>query len=126
MAPASGAWSGTGGGTGCADRTGEPRYRVHELIRDYAGERLAEEPPERVTAPVVRLPESWRQLAARAAGRDRAGHVTDGEARRLTADSAAWFDAERANLESAARCARRYGLAGLADEIADRGASKVI
>jgi DNA-binding SARP family transcriptional activator len=101
------------------DRTGEPRYRVPELIRDYARERLAEEPPETVTAPALRLLESWRQLTAQAVGRDRAGHVTAAEARRLTADRAAWFNAERANLESAARCARRYGLAGLADEIAD-------
>jgi DNA-binding SARP family transcriptional activator len=50
-----------------ADATGEPRYRLHDLLREFASEKLSEqEPPAAVRAATGRLLDAWLQLAAAA------------------------------------------------------------
>jgi transcriptional regulator with XRE-family HTH domain/tetratricopeptide (TPR) repeat protein len=91
-------------GTDAAD---QPRYRPHDLLRDYAAERLAEEPADEQAAALGRVTDGWLQLAAQA---DAAllrepffpppAHIPGGAipeplAKDITADSVAWFTAER-------------------------------
>ncbi len=114
------------------DRTGSPRYRLHDLLRDYAAERLAAEHSGEQEAAAGRVLAAWLQLACLAdAGLPREPYFpppddgpVPGEpvlsvvparaAGQLTADPAGWFTAERRNLLSAveAGCAAgRYQLA---------------
>src|SRR5579875_438164 len=94
-----------------ADATGEPRYRLHDLLRDYAAERLTDEPPPERDKALERALTGWLELAASAArdlppepffgpsaDRPLAGVLPIGLTHRLTADPLAWFSAERLNL----------------------------
>jgi DNA-binding SARP family transcriptional activator/tetratricopeptide (TPR) repeat protein len=53
------------------DALGEVRYRLHELVRLYAAELAAADPPERVTAGIQRVGEAFADLLGRA---ERAAH----------------------------------------------------
>jgi DNA-binding SARP family transcriptional activator/tetratricopeptide (TPR) repeat protein len=104
------------------DATGEPRYRLHDLLRDFATERLAEEPEALRTEALEWLLGGWLQLAQLADMRlipepyfprplrSSAAEVVPSEAAiRLTADAIAWFSAERVNLLAAVEQACQHG-----------------
>jgi tetratricopeptide (TPR) repeat protein/transcriptional regulator with XRE-family HTH domain len=93
------------------DAAGQPRYRPHDLLRDYATERLADELQAQQDAAVSRLTDGWLQLAALAnAGLPREPYfpapspaplpaiVAGSVAKNVTADRMAWFTAERLSL----------------------------
>ena len=93
------------------DDTGQARFRLHDLLRDYACEELEGEPGLEVEAALSRVDEGWFQLASLASSalpRDpffpsvshaRAREVVPcASASRLTADPLAWFAAERLNV----------------------------
>jgi tetratricopeptide (TPR) repeat protein/transcriptional regulator with XRE-family HTH domain len=93
------------------DPAGQPRYRPHDLLRDYAAERLADEPLARLDAARARVTGGWLQLAALADARlprepyfpppTRAPSplvVAEPAAQAITADPVAWFTAERLSL----------------------------
>jgi DNA-binding SARP family transcriptional activator/predicted negative regulator of RcsB-dependent stress response len=98
------------------DQAGQLRYRLHDLLRVFARERLeAEEPAPARRASLQRLLGAWLTLATRAdtllvpSGLDRyggdldpgqAGHPAVGIVER---SPAAWFDAERASLVAAVK-----------------------
>ena len=112
-----------------ADPTGEARYRLHDLLRDYAAERLTDDPvPGRVQD---RLLSAWLQLAMQADAKLPAepysppppagplpqivpGHIAE----RLTADPVAWFATERLNLLGAVERACQAGLLDLGQRLA--------
>ena len=96
------------------DGTGQPRYRLHDLLRDYAAEQLANEPHALQDAAIRRTMNGWLQLAALAdaglprepyfpqpADRPPTAVVPDALAKDLTTDPMAWFTAERLNLLAA-------------------------
>jgi DNA-binding SARP family transcriptional activator/tetratricopeptide (TPR) repeat protein len=106
-----------------ADATGEPRYQMHDLLREFASEKLAEQdPPATVPETAERLLDAWLQLAAAADERlprmpdfPRPHHpvpavLPEPTVRRLTADPIAWFTAERVSLLAAVDQASRHGL----------------
>ena len=114
-----------------ADAAGEPRYRLHDLIRDFAAERLAaEEPDSAVTHALRRLLDGWLQLTMTAAAKlppepffpplpaELPGVVPASEAARLSADPGAWFTAERTGLGSAVELACQHGWLQLACQLA--------
>jgi transcriptional regulator with XRE-family HTH domain/tetratricopeptide (TPR) repeat protein len=87
---------------------GEPRYRLHDLLRDYAAERLAAEEPAAQDDALTRVLAGLTELADLAdrglprlgffPPRDPAaasGAMSPHQAARLTADPVAWFTAER-------------------------------
>ncbi len=93
---------------------GQPRYRCHDLLRDYAAELLAEEPPDDREDALARVTSGWLQLAARAdaalphepyspapASLPWRPVVPDEVAKVITADAVAWFTAERLGLHLA-------------------------
>jgi DNA-binding SARP family transcriptional activator/tetratricopeptide (TPR) repeat protein len=105
------------------DGTGQPRYRLHDLLRDYAAERVAADEPgpdrdaalDRVLTGLLELAgladRGLPRLAlfpaqARLTGRT---ILPEHVASRLTADPLAWFTAERLNLLTAVSqaCARQ-------------------
>jgi tetratricopeptide (TPR) repeat protein len=105
-----------------ADATGEPRYRLHDLLCEFATEELAQqEAPGTVRTVTGKLLDAWLQLAA--AADDRLPPVLDfprpdypapailseTAVERLTADPAAWFTAERVSLLAAVGQAGRHG-----------------
>lgn len=114
------------------DATGEPRYRLHDLLRDYAAERLSSDPVSARQAVTGRLLTAYLELAVAA----RTGLPPEpffppqvfstwplplparlaGE---LTADPLAWFNSERQNLLAAVDLACTAGQFGLARELAD-------
>ncbi len=113
------------------DATGEPRYRLHDLLRDYANERLAEEPEGERNAALVRALTGWLEIAAaadhglpRIPSFPRSAHVADpvvvpaGLVHRLATDPVAWFSAERLNLALATRHACTMGRHALAAQLA--------
>jgi DNA-binding SARP family transcriptional activator/tetratricopeptide (TPR) repeat protein/transcriptional regulator with XRE-family HTH domain len=113
------------------DATGEPRFRLHDLLRDYAAERLQDEPVPATKAALERLLGGWLQLAKLADSRlpqepyfppsacqAPVGVVPERIAARLTADPIAWFTTERINLLAAATQAGQIGRADLALELA--------
>ncbi len=100
------------------DPAGQPRYRPHDLLRDYAAERLADELPADHDAALTRVTNGWLQLAALAdAALPREPYfpvpapmpappiVAESRAASITADPMAWFTTERLPLLAViARC----------------------
>ncbi|WP_177235286.1 BTAD domain-containing putative transcriptional regulator [Streptomyces sp. MUSC 14] len=113
------------------DALGEPRYRLHDLIRTCAVEIAAPLPAEDKRDAIIRVLSVWLELIGR--GTDRlpaAGllaaapgsaprrSLPDAVVDRLMADPAGWFDTERDNLLGAVRLAVDWGLDELAWELA--------
>ncbi len=109
------------------DSTGEPRYVLHDLLRDYAADRLGDEPERERGAALTRALTGWLELAAVAdhrlprvpailrPGLDEPDRIPDALREHVTTDPIAWFNAERLNLAAATRqaCATgQYHLAG--------------
>jgi DNA-binding SARP family transcriptional activator/tetratricopeptide (TPR) repeat protein len=99
---------------GEVDANGQPRYRLHDLLRDYAGERLADDPQHQRAASLQRLLHAWLQLSQGASqampcnpylppvpGHQDRAVLPRHLAAQLTADPAAWFSTERLNLRNA-------------------------
>jgi len=104
------------------DAAGEPRYRLHDLLRDYGAERLAEEPEQERDGALERALTGYVELAGladRGMPRERTFPplqrlparvvVPDTVADRLIADPVAWFSAERLNLLAATQRACELG-----------------
>ena len=112
------------------DVNGQPRYRLHDLLRAYAVEGADTIPLDERRAAVTRLLATWLDLATRAAdalppslfqppaGSAPRGRGPDNVERRVTADPVSWFDAERAALLGAVQLAADWELAELAWELA--------
>jgi tetratricopeptide (TPR) repeat protein/transcriptional regulator with XRE-family HTH domain len=117
------------------DSAGQPRYRPHDLLRDYAAERLADEPRAQHDAARARVTGGWLQLAALADARlprepyfpppvpePPAAVVAEPAARSITADPVAWFTTERLSLLTVVeRCCsdgRHHAAARLASSLA--------
>jgi DNA-binding SARP family transcriptional activator/tetratricopeptide (TPR) repeat protein len=93
------------------DLTGQPRYRLHDLLRSYAAERLADDAHQGRRAALDRVITAWAEIADLARSRlppdpyyppaegfSSRRVVPDSLARRLAANPLAWFNSERANL----------------------------
>jgi tetratricopeptide (TPR) repeat protein len=104
------------------DPAGRARYRLHDLLRDYAAAEAAGLPEADRRAALARAHNGWLQLAVGASGLLRpdpffpAGHETQVPdivpgplAADLTADPLAWFHAERRNLLAAAERSCAWG-----------------
>ncbi|WP_079159135.1 AfsR/SARP family transcriptional regulator [Streptomyces sp. SAT1] len=113
------------------DALGEPRYRLHDLIRTCAVELAASLPAEDKRDAVVRVLSVWLELIGYGTERlPAAGLLTaaPGSAPRralprpvvdrLMSDPVGWFDAERDNLLGAVKLAADRGLDELAWELA--------
>lgn len=105
-----------------ADDTGQARYRLHDLLRDYAAAEAADLPEADKNAALARAHDGWLQLAVRASGLlppdafFPTGHeaqvpdiIPGPVAADLTAGPLAWFHAERGNLLAAAERACSWG-----------------
>lgn len=114
------------------DETGEPRYRLHDLLRLFARERVEAEEPEDVrTAAVTRVVDAYlalAQAAQHAVNRIEAEAEPDdaaargaaapeppvpvgwSHARALRDEPLAWMRAEKSNVVAAAEQARAAGL----------------
>jgi tetratricopeptide (TPR) repeat protein/transcriptional regulator with XRE-family HTH domain len=91
------------------DRADQTRYRPHDLVRDYAAERLADDSADEQEAARSRVTDGWRQLAARAdaalprepffpepaAAGTGPPVVSESLAETITADATTWFTIER-------------------------------
>ena len=100
------------------DEADQPRYRCHDLLRDYAAERLADETQADRDAALTRVTDGWLQLAALAdadiphepffpppSPGPQAGIVGEYQAKKIAAAAVAWFTAERLSLFAViARC----------------------
>jgi DNA-binding SARP family transcriptional activator len=106
-----------------ADATGEPRYRVHDLLREFAADMMAEqEPATAFREATERLLDAWLQIAAAADSGmppvpdfPQPDHpvpagLEEKTVGRLTADPVAWFTTERVSLHAAVDQAGRHGL----------------
>ena len=113
------------------DATGEPRYRLHNLLRDFATERMAEEPAAARDVPLDRVLAGYLELAVLADQRlPRLGFFPPSPqsppappaaaetAAPLTTDAVAWFTAERLNLLAITRWACAHGRYLLAARLA--------
>lgn len=112
------------------DEIGEARYRLHDLVRLHARERLAEEPSGEAEAAVVRLLGAYLALAEQAHRRQYGGDYTvlhgtaprwgvDPEVReRLLANPIAWLRTERLGLVAAVEQAARSDLSEFAWDLA--------
>jgi DNA-binding SARP family transcriptional activator/tetratricopeptide (TPR) repeat protein len=123
-------------GAGEVDATGQPRYRLHDLLRDYAGERLASEPQQERAADCERLLHAWLQLTRHA---DQAmprnpylppapGYLDrpilpQQTAAGLTTRPAVWFSTERLNLRHVTALACGSGDPALGLQLASRQAA---
>lgn len=116
------------------DANGQPRYRLHDLLRAYALEGAATIPPRERERAVRRLLGTWLDLATRAADRlpvslfrqppggSPRWSLPPAVARRLVAAELGWFDAERHSLLAAVRLAADWGEDELAWELATTAA----
>ena len=100
------------------DPAGQPRYRLHDLLRDYATEQLADEPQPQQDAALTRITDGWLQLATLADTNlpngpyfpspppsPPAPAVTEPLASAISADPIGWFSTERLSLLAAiTRC----------------------
>jgi len=113
------------------DDSEELRYRLHDLLRDYASERLTEEPPAVGDDALGRLFQGWLQLAQTAseqlspepyfpepASRLATEVIPAAEAKRISADPIAWFTTERLNLLAMTEQACRTGRLDVARSLA--------
>jgi DNA-binding SARP family transcriptional activator/DNA-binding XRE family transcriptional regulator len=112
------------------DASGEPRYRLHDLLREYASEQLAAEPPLVTASAIERLLHAWLELAKHADDallsepcfppdrRDTRSCFLDGAlVADLTRDPIAWFRAEQINLVAAVDQAEIHGYTDLHREL---------
>ena len=117
------------------DLTGQARFRLHDLLRDYASEKLASEPESEQQAALERVHTGWLQLASLASSMlprepflpsqnqsPPQSVIPDEIARHLTADPLAWFAAERLNLLTVTENACTIGRYQLAGQLALRQA----
>lgn len=112
------------------DAIGQPRYRLHDLIRTCAVEVAVQLPAADKRDAMVRVLSTWLDLAGRGTDRLPAGLVTgehgsaprrslpDAVVDRLLADPVGWFDAERDTLLGAVKLAVDWELDELAWELA--------
>jgi DNA-binding SARP family transcriptional activator len=113
------------------DVTRTPRYRLHDLLRDYAVERLADEPAAGRDAALSRALDAWLQLAAMADSRLPSGPyfprpdrtevprvLPAALAGQVTSDALGWFTAERANTLTAVELACASGALRKATQLA--------
>jgi DNA-binding SARP family transcriptional activator/tetratricopeptide (TPR) repeat protein len=113
-----------------ADATGEPRYRLHDLLREYAAEGLDSETADREKA-LERLLAGWLQLAQLAdaslppepyfpprAYEPGLAVVPEKAASQLTAQPIAWFTTERINLQAGVEQACMAGRLDFARQLA--------
>jgi DNA-binding SARP family transcriptional activator/tetratricopeptide (TPR) repeat protein len=120
------------------DPTGEPRYRLHDLLVVYAAELAASDPPADNRAAIRRYVETLLVLTDRAY--DNLVELTfdeipmdslppveavvpDSEVDRLTRQGAAWFLAEQAQLDWAIHVCAREGWCAEASQLLDRSMS---
>jgi DNA-binding SARP family transcriptional activator len=105
------------------DGVGEPRYRIHDLVRLHARERVvADEAPGATDAALTRLTGAYLALAERAHRMEYGGdytvlhgggsrwHLEGSTTGRLLADPAGWLRSERLGLVAAVEQAARLGL----------------
>ncbi len=112
------------------DAIGQPRYRLHDLIRTCAVEIAAQLPAQDKRDAIIRVLSAWLDLAGRGTDRLPAGllvaapgsaprrSLPDAVVDRLLADPVGWFDAERDTLLGAVKLAVDWGLDELAWELA--------
>ena len=112
------------------DAIGQPRYRLHDLIRTCAVEIAVRLPAADKRDAMVRVLSAWLDLAGRGTDRLPAGllvaepgsaprrSLPDAVVDRLMADPVGWFDAERDTLLGAVKLAVDWGLDELAWELA--------
>ncbi|MFG2720898.1 BTAD domain-containing putative transcriptional regulator [Streptomyces sp. NPDC048416] len=112
------------------DAIGEPRYRLHDLIRTCAVENADALPEADKRDAIIRVLSVWLALVAGATERLPGGLLTaepgtaprrslpDAVTDRLMADPFGWFDAERDNLLGAVKLAVDWGLDEIAWELA--------
>ncbi|MFC0541540.1 AfsR/SARP family transcriptional regulator [Kutzneria chonburiensis] len=112
------------------DAIGQPRYRLHDLIRTCAVDVAARIPVAEQREAIGRVLGAWLDLVERASDRLPAGllrpkpgtaprwPLPDDVAARLVADAFGWFDAERENLVGAISLAANWQLAETAWELA--------
>ncbi|WP_158692664.1 AfsR/SARP family transcriptional regulator [Streptomyces roseochromogenus] len=112
------------------DAIGQPRYRLHDLIRTCAMEIAAPLPTADKRDAIVRVLSVWLDLVRRGTDRLPGGllaaapgsaprrSLPDAVVDRLMADPFGWFDAERDNLLGAVKLAVDWGLDELAWELA--------
>ncbi len=113
-----------------SDGTGQPRYRLHDLLRCYAVELRAHDVPAKTRQATKRVLEGYLALAIEAADRmpiDFFGIYHDETTARpelppgteyLVEDPAAWFAAERHTCVAAVSLAAELGFDGLAWRLA--------
>lgn len=112
------------------DAIGQPRYRLHDLIRTCAIENAAPLPAADKREAIIRVLSVWLDLVRRATDRLPGGLLSaapgsaprrslpDAVMNRLMAEPFGWFDAERDNLLGAVKLAADWGLDELAWELA--------
>lgn len=112
------------------DGIGQPRYRLHDLIRTCAVEIAAQLPVAERRDAIIRVLATWLDLAGRGTDRLPGGlliaapgsaprrSLPDAVVERLMADPLGWFDAERETLLGAVKLAVDWGLDELAWELA--------
>ncbi|HEY4022622.1 MAG TPA: BTAD domain-containing putative transcriptional regulator, partial [Pseudonocardiaceae bacterium] len=112
------------------DAIGQPRYRLHDLIRTCAVEIAAQLPAADKRDAIIRVLSTWLDLAGRGTDRLPGGllvgapgsaprrSLPDAVVERLMADPAGWFDAERDTLLGAVKLAVDWGLDEFAWELA--------
>ncbi|WP_438295743.1 BTAD domain-containing putative transcriptional regulator [Streptomyces sp. HUAS TT7] len=112
------------------DALGEPRYRLHDLIRTCATEIAAPLPTADKRDAIIRVLSGWLDLVGHGTDRLPGGpmaaapgsaprrSLSDAVVDRLMADPFGWFDAERDNLLGAVKLAVDWGLDELAWELA--------
>lgn len=113
-----------------SDGTGEPRYRLHDLLRCYAVELRAQDVPAKAREATKRVLEGYLALAVEAADRmpihffgiyqdeTLAYPTLPPGTGHLVQDPAAWFTAERHTCVSAVSLAAELGLDSLAWRLA--------